>query len=322
MMLDEENILDELESKYQMIHSRLEAKRYKGIIYHYTDYEGLKGILKDRKMRYTDYRDLNDITELKFGQNVILDCIKNKSIPDKERLTKDINYVFFVSNTMCNTYISCYSSTVNKLALWRYYADDGCGFSIGFSSDYHSAVENSTVEIDTLGKVTVSEVLYGEKSVSVISELIEIYIEILNKNPSLQTNKTFLMDFRKKLLSHLLSFLPSLKDESYEDEDEIRLYCQDGGLFLIPSTMQPFYFSNDKKMNIPNEDRRDRRFVHSLSYKRILYPEEQFDHAAICEIWVGPCCDFGEAKKALNILLREHGYTNVEIRQTELPYRR
>ena len=36
-------------------------------IYHYTNYEGLCGILKNRKLWYTNYRYLNDKSEIQFG---------------------------------------------------------------------------------------------------------------------------------------------------------------------------------------------------------------------------------------------------------------
>lgn len=40
-------------------------------IYHYTDFKGLTNILKQRKLRFTDYRYFNDPTEIEFGKKII-----------------------------------------------------------------------------------------------------------------------------------------------------------------------------------------------------------------------------------------------------------
>ena len=40
------------------------------ILYHYTNYEGLKGILSDQRLWFTDYKHLNDTSEIKYSKRV------------------------------------------------------------------------------------------------------------------------------------------------------------------------------------------------------------------------------------------------------------
>ncbi len=167
----EDKWLENFESKCQIIHQKLESNRHEGIIYHYTDYYALANILETRKLRYTDYRFFNDPTEIKFGQDLIKKVIEDSGLPNMQRLMMVINSVYDVFNNGCNMYVSCYSTAVKKLALWRYYANDGCGFAIGFNKNYQSTDNVNPV----LGGLTISQVQYGEDAIPLINQFIDEY---------------------------------------------------------------------------------------------------------------------------------------------------
>lgn len=319
--MDEETknkFLDELESKCQSIHKELDGRRHKDFLYHYTNYEALACILETRKMRYTDYKFFNDPTEIKYGQNIIVDCIEASNLSHKNLLTQVINRVFDVLNNDDNIFVSCYSTKVNKLALWRYYGNDGCGLAIAFNDNYQK------IDADTeslLGKITISQVKYGDaNSKSLVNKFIEQYLAILNQAKINGSNGDFLKKLDTKIISHLVSVIPILKDDSFRDEDEIRLYCQEGKLLIDPKTDQPFEFPNEMRDFVPIESKNIPFVISLTGNKPVLYPNE-FDHASISEIWVGPCCEFFEARKEIKKLLSEFGYSNVEIKQACFPYR-
>lgn len=314
----EKELLGKFENQCQTIHKELDDRRHKGFLYHYMNYEALVCILETRKMRYTDYRFFNDPTEVRYGQNTIVNCISESDLPHKNLLTQAINRVFDVLNNDCNMFVSCYSTRVNKLALWRYYGNDGCGFAIAFNDNYQKT--DADISEPILGKITISQVMYGADSKTLVNKFIEEYLVILNEAKTKGSNGEFLRELDKKIISHLLSVIPILKDDSFRDEDEVRLYCQEGKLLIDPKTNQPFEFPDEMRDFVPIESK-NIPFVLSLTgNKPVLYPDE-FDPTSISEIWVGPCCEFFEARKEIRKLLSQFGYGNVQIKQARLPYR-
>lgn len=313
----EEKLLQNLEIKCQSIHQELDKRRHKGFLYHYTNYESLASILENRRMRYTDYRFFNDPTEIKYGQNIIINCIAVSDLPHKDLLTRVISSVFDVLNNDCNMFVSCYSTKVFELALWRYYGNDGCGFAIAFNGNYQKTDASKSV----LGKITISQVIYGDDGKDLVNKFIDEYLKTLNEAKEKESNGKFLKELDKKIISHLLSIIPILKDNSFKDENEVRLYCMEGELLINPKTKDPFEFSDAMRDFIPIESK-NIPFVNSLTGKKpVLYPD-QFDHSSISEIWVGPCCEFFEARKEIRKLLSQFGYGNVEVKQAFLPYRK
>jgi hypothetical protein len=131
-------------------------------IYHYTDFEGLRGIITSQKLWFTDYRYLNDPTELKFCKNIIL----NVGEMVNHNLSRD-QYKILTSHfdellSKYNVYISCFSTEANKLSLWRYYANNGTGFAIGFGKNYFRPAENQGSHDDPR-EPTVCKINYDKK---------------------------------------------------------------------------------------------------------------------------------------------------------------
>lgn len=62
-----DNEYDRLDEALDKYHVQLSQRVInENIIYHYTSYEGLKGILSSQKLRFTDYKFLNDPTEIEY----------------------------------------------------------------------------------------------------------------------------------------------------------------------------------------------------------------------------------------------------------------
>ncbi|MEY2933296.1 MAG: hypothetical protein RL033_4045 [Pseudomonadota bacterium] len=102
------------------------------ILYHYTDAAGLMGIIRDRCLRATHHRFLNDREEVTFGFRVAVDVL--------DALEKDLG-AGLVASTRAqieellrgDSYLACSSTRHDTLSQWRAYASDGAGYCIGFS---------------------------------------------------------------------------------------------------------------------------------------------------------------------------------------------
>ena len=133
----EDSLKTVLEQEYEKIHQSIigNLRGSNPNIYHYTDYEGLKKILSSRILRLTDYRYMNDPTELQYGQETIKNIILKSDIPHKLIMWNILDGYVKHTNQTWKIYIVCFSFSKDKLSLWRNYAKNGTGFAIGFK-DY------------------------------------------------------------------------------------------------------------------------------------------------------------------------------------------
>jgi hypothetical protein len=107
-------------------------------LYHYTDGLGLKGILESGRVWFTDYRHLNDPSELKHGIDMAHDVARRLGTgadgPVRlflERFTDLFRHDNFAATL--GFFIACFSRARDDLGQWRAYADNGRGFAIGFA---------------------------------------------------------------------------------------------------------------------------------------------------------------------------------------------
>jgi hypothetical protein len=312
------NALDDFEKKCQEIHADREKEREKGTIYHYTTYEGIKSILETRKLRYTDYRYINDPTEIKYGQEIVIEALLESDIVYKYHLTKNIKNFFNNFDFQMSIYVSCFSKTRDKLAIWRYYASNGTGFAIGFNNfptADHLNIKPKPVRI-------ITEVMYGKEEPKeflkkFIEEYLKVFEEALNRLKEANKNQfcSFLVELDARLMAQFISLLPSLKDDSFKDENEVRIFYPEGELI-------GYYIDDRYREFIPIPKNRT-PFVHSLQGNKPVVSPHQFDHTDISEIWVGPCCEFSEARNWLRQLLSDNGYrlNEVKIALANFPYK-
>ena len=116
-----------------MILDRLYKPTHDELIYHYCGAEAFAQIIRTRTMWHTAFTALNDATERKWGFDQFRDAA------DKLRKVYGANFIDRISEIvrLSQDYsvamISSYSLIGDLLSQWRAYADDGRGFSIGFS---------------------------------------------------------------------------------------------------------------------------------------------------------------------------------------------
>jgi hypothetical protein len=109
-------------------------------LYHYTNDQGLLGILKNRSLWLTDIFALNDPSELKHGIECACDVLTDaaKEGPPELRYFSDcFNQVFlkdFDQNApqLATHHIGCFSCAPDDLGQWRAYADNGRGYMLAF----------------------------------------------------------------------------------------------------------------------------------------------------------------------------------------------
>jgi hypothetical protein len=112
------------------------------IVYHYTDANGLFGILKSRELWATDVRFLNDSTEVEFGAGIVRSVLEEErsaagSTAERRniKLVEEILERALYGDLESSKFAVSLSSDGDLLSQWRAYADFGAGYAIGLDLD-------------------------------------------------------------------------------------------------------------------------------------------------------------------------------------------
>ena len=135
-----------------------DASRIPALLYHYTDFDGLLGILSSHSLRATFSETLNDGSEWVYGKEVLKS--NSKAIPDSVRdaLTPPSGIVMPPPTSM---FVTCFCEEPNLLSMWRSYTIHGGGFSLGFEGTKLSSLQIDDLSVGSYAARLV-KVYYGK----------------------------------------------------------------------------------------------------------------------------------------------------------------
>jgi hypothetical protein len=156
----------------------------KQTLYHYTDANGFKGIIENDEIWFTDYRYLNDPSELRHGILLAHETIRAKMATAKavnaDFLCKMMADLFTSDNVSDHLkfFIASFSRDRDELGQWRTYADNGRGFAIGLSKAMFAATD--PINKDPLMNIAAGPVLHRDavtkkRHAVAIGEVISIF---------------------------------------------------------------------------------------------------------------------------------------------------
>lgn len=282
-------------------------------LYHYTNAEGLIGIIKSRSIWHTHYGFLNDPTELRHGIHLThekLADLKATTNHEQIRIFSDkvverFQYGFW--DKKIALFIASFSQDSDTLSQWIKYGDNARGFCIGFSHNVFSNVESD--EKTVKNKSYIRKVSYDDyDSFDGNDRAIQKAIEAINSashqyalKEQCQKNEDFLISLSTKMISYpLLWNCVSSKHKCYEDEQEVRQIIM-----------------------VIGEDNKDRIKVRSRGGRLIPYIEQPLgtENCWIETITMGPATDKND-EASIKYLLDTFGLGGrVEIKKSNLPYR-
>lgn len=206
-------------------------------LYHYTDINGLKGIIDNSSLWATDIKFLNDSKELYAGidklEQTCSEPIDLKTImfqgsqlnehPNAEVIKAKITSAY---STICevikknlenrDTYITSFSDKRDNLRQWMSYCPGNAGYCIVF--DGHKLRKTEIEERDTGYVTNLERVHYGKSELTSILEPQNIIDNILKNNAK--------EAFVHKLTNRLMFHCCAIKPEEFYDESETRLIIQ------------------------------------------------------------------------------------------------
>jgi hypothetical protein len=285
---------------------QLNAQKQPEIIYHYTDYRGLHGILKSGKLWLNDIYSLNDPTELTHGiesARRIVETKIDRNRPAQLRFYSE--YIRWGTNdgleSIMDGFVCSFSSKRDDIAQWRAYGDDGQGYALGFDrlileSQFQSQLSQENSKHSFC-------VTYNNNELSSIQIIMYTNLEeVLNllwkiSDPIVYKKYSSLLIRLLDLYGVLSGVL--FKNESYRGEEEFRLLV----------LRDPKQAGSTQLRLRPHQLIRYIDFAWSGSLKEIV---------------IGPAAPREQSLKFVRACQRAYlgGNSDVEVAQSPIPYRR
>ena len=109
------------------------------VVYHYTNADGLLGILRNRSIFATEKNFLNDKTEVTYGIDrasyYLRKIQESETNPDIGHLIDGLRSSIRIEGE-ARFFVFSMSERADDLSQWRGYANDGDGFTVGFDTNY------------------------------------------------------------------------------------------------------------------------------------------------------------------------------------------
>jgi len=137
-------------------------------LFHYTTFEGLKGILKDNALRATFSQSLNDGSEWEFGRSVV------RKYPVPEEMAKALAPPSpWAEPAPKSIFVTCFCEESDLLSMWRSYSVHGGGYCLGFDGPHLANLQRERLE--KLGEFAARlvKVYYGESLPPLVEGLLK-----------------------------------------------------------------------------------------------------------------------------------------------------
>lgn len=305
-------------------------------VYHYTSPLGLKSILANATLRFSDCQFLNDKSEYthikKPLQNAFQQLEDELNINFKEEVFKYIDKKYEyddvtitgtgwgmeIETTKMRYYIFCTSMTDDSLGMWNYYIKDGNyqGYNIGFTVNRILNCFDSI--IDSKVFINYGEVIYDE-------------------NEQIKILKKMLIDADRELERQIENIEEKEAGyEVYQEELQIAIQNTIGEIVYYIEKYRLFFkdsaFKNESEfrfvMKLPTDFNPEKNETLQVNYNLkhgifVPYCDLKIDKSkTINSIMLSPMLEDELAKSGLERFLKHHGYNNkIQINQSKIPIR-
>lgn len=192
----------------------MSGKTYENeILYHYTDFQALDGILHDARLRVNNVLNMNDAAEMRYFMNRLCDAVAGrledegdlrKAAQVKELLKEALKREFYHP-----AYAACFSLHRDDAAQWERYGNRGRGVCVAFQGKYLQKMAQGALSLQT---VFYQEDMSTHNLTGVFYRLVKRNEELSAESPDIQ-----------KALNYAWSCSAAFKHPSFLSEKEVRL---------------------------------------------------------------------------------------------------
>lgn len=319
------------------------------IYYHYTSLEALYNIISSKTFRLTSLKSSNDKKELFYKPDMFLydlEKIITKETDDKVKeyfkLVKksiELNRTDFLKSCKAKTYpyALCLSEKKDNLTHWDRYASNCTGVCIGFNvSALRVLMQRMTISTYGIGVYDIGKVLYSldQKESVIRSSLLNILYLLCEQVSVIDHDIIHIIQKNgyAYAVSAYLQIAKFVKDKSFVDEDEVRLYHESGSIKdttrlieIIKPVVELEMFQNLKKNFedfVTQLHLNEEKFYISSkgirSYKELCL-EKIWGSGTITEIMLGPMCI--QNRNELKHFLKANGLVGTKVSVSSVPIR-
>jgi len=202
------------------------------VLYHYTTAAGLEGIVRERKLRATNFSFMNDPSEVQHGRELVETELTERlgHASGSEETFLQFVVANFNVEMLAEIYVCCFTRLKDDLSQWRAYGAAATErYSIGFASrelEYAATKQQP--------HVTFTYVDYDAAAqVDRIADLLDRAVAFIRSRSS---SKRYLSDLGAATASRLAGLVPALKMKAYKSEREWRII-----IWARPGVDKPTY---------------------------------------------------------------------------------
>lgn len=297
----------------------------KDTFFHYTNLLGLKAIVENQSFFASNSAFLNDKEEFYFGIKLFCETIGDLEIEKEfvacESLFKSVKSLLNLKKS--NRYVTCFSLDGDLLSQWRAYADDGKGIAIGFDPKKLS----EAFEIKAEGLFIVYE--YSQQkamSDAVLRECTKFYIKKKNLF-DWGGNEQFDKMVAEEITFFINRYVGQFKHRAFIEEDEYRFdLAIDSD---INQNRELHYRVGKNNLLVPHlvlktnyQDEKEQRQKSGQGLEELEKDKKyRVKQLPINSIIIGPSMDYELNRQSLDDFFKKHGYDNVSIEKSKVPYR-
>jgi hypothetical protein len=268
-------------------------------ICHYTNLEGLLGIVAHHDLWLTHSRYSNDDEELTHGYRVVGEVIDGQLTAPadrtRKRFLKEVKDIL-TSPSPEGVYICCFCQDDDLLSQWRSYAANGTGVCISFNHRDFSYITGP--DSPPRGLVRLWKVFYAAATQQ---EIVRAALDFAFRDGDSRS----LADRARQAADAILFFIPTFKHEKFMEENEVRLIFTPAPDF----SSQP-QFRVSRGMLVPYYSLRE--LSGNPPTPRLL---------PVTAVRVGPSVNKRENVESTRMLLAKSGYVGVNVDSSATPYR-
>ncbi len=226
----EEKYISHLSTSVQkIIHDHMgPSLQAPGILYHYTDAYGLKGIIEEKKIRATHVAFMNDSDEYMHAVLLFKEELEKRRLStNDEKFSKFFEALIELLSITHITnfypfFIACFSVAKNSLNQWRAYGKGEGGFSLGLDSEALYGFSHKLPGGGGLVPVIYSKASKLQLINTCINFLLREYEALINSK-DINNNEELRKHWAEVVLEILAYAAPLFKQDEFHEESEWRL---------------------------------------------------------------------------------------------------
>lgn len=280
------------------------------LLFHYTSSSGMRGILDSSRLWATNYRFLNDSSEVGYGARLFEDLVKERlARAENDVLTEFLSRTLRTANGfdgMFDCYIGCFCERDDLLNQWRTYADSGGGYALGFST---REIGQRWGPLERTQDFVLRRVVYEvDRQRALLSEVLDKTIEALAAGTvglSVANAGNVIARCCQFVRSEVADYLISFKHPAFAVEEEWRL-CH-----VVSTHEEDHVLFRDGEFGLTPYVCLDISPMAGVNHNKL--PLARITH--------GPVPNPDNVRFALNKLLRAKNYSFVQVAGSTLPVR-